>query len=165
MFMNKLIVYFALLAASVASGQTPTPAESPAPKASPAIGTVIVCHLIFTVESASTKIETPVIGIVQSDVYQDGKLVIPKGAEATCVAEELAFRDRIQVDGKWHVTYPGGSDGIEFDGVVCERESDPEGRQFGIKDGSAGLRGIITGQEGFVRVPAGKEFYIFITGA
>jgi len=163
--MNKLIVYFALLAASVASGQTLTTAESPAPKPSPAIGTVIVCHLIFTVDSASTKVKTPVIGIVQSDVYQDGKIVIPKGTEATCVVEQpLAFRDRIQVDGKWLLTYSHGSGGIGFDGVVCDRESDPQGRHFGVEDGSAGLRGIITGQEGFVRVPAGKEFYIFITG-
>jgi hypothetical protein len=52
---------------------------------------------------------------------------------------------------------------IDVDGVA-------KNQQFGPSDGSAGLRGTlageqrITGAERFVRVQAGKEFYIVVTG-
>ena len=42
---------------------------------------------------------------------------------------------------------------IDVDGVA-------KNQQFGQSDGSADLRGTLTGDDRFVRVQAGKEFYI-----
>jgi hypothetical protein len=108
-----------------------------------------------------------VIGTVQRDIYQDGKIVVPSGTVVACVVEQaVAFRDRIQVAGKWHLTYPDGKTGIEFEGVACDREADSDNRNFSPEDGSAGLLGnVIGGGDRFVRVPAGKEFYIVTTDA
>jgi|SRR5271166_159976 len=164
--MNKLIIHLTLMAASIACGQTPSPSESPAAKPSFYIGEYIACVLLFTVASAPTKVKTPVTGIVENAVYQDGKVVVPQGTVVTCVVDQpLALRDRILVEGTWHLTYPDGTDGIAFDGVVLDRESveDANNHYFGPEDGSAGLRGSITGTERFVRVNSGKPFYIFVT--
>jgi hypothetical protein len=74
------------------------------------------------------------------DVYQNGHLIIPAGAIATCWAQPGAVRDRIEVAGKWSLTYPDGKE-FELQGVACDREADPANQQFGIEDGSAGLQG------------------------
>jgi len=101
-------------------------------------GTFIPCALVNTVESSH--INTPVVGEVIRDVYQNGHLIIPAGAIATCWAQPGAVRDRIEVAGKWSLTYPDGKE-FELEGVVCDREADPANQQFGIEDGSAGLQG------------------------
>jgi Bacterial conjugation TrbI-like protein len=101
-------------------------------------GTFIPCALVNTVESSH--INTPVVGEVIRDVYQNGHLIIPAGATATCWAQPGAVRDRIEVAGKWSLTYPDGKE-FEFEGVACDREADPSNQQFGIEDGSAGLQG------------------------
>ena len=126
---------------------------------------------MLTVDSTVTKAKTPVIGTVQKDVIQAGKIVVPKGTIATCVLEQpAAFRDRIAAEGKWHLINSDGNNIGEFDGVACDREADPKNQQFDPSDGSAGLRGTLAGDEHlagdnrFVRVEAGKEFYIVVTG-
>jgi hypothetical protein len=81
-----------------------------------------------------------VVGEVIRDVYQNGHLIIPAGAIATCWAQPGAVRDRIEVAGKWSLTYPDGKE-FELEGVACDREADPANQQFGIEDGSAGLQG------------------------
>jgi Bacterial conjugation TrbI-like protein len=101
-------------------------------------GTFIPCALVNTVESSH--INTPVVGEVIRDVYQNGHLIIPAGATATCWAQPGAVRDRIEVAGKWSLTYPDGKE-FELEGVACDREADPSNQQFGIEDGSAGLQG------------------------
>jgi hypothetical protein len=166
--MSKLIFSFVFLAAALAQAQSPS--ESPAAKPLLPIGTVIQCSLVFTIDSTSAKVKTPVIGTVQKDVVQAGKMVIPKGTIATCVLEQpVAFRDRIAAEGKWHLTDPGGNNIGEFDGVACDREADPKNEEFGPSDGSAGLRGSVTGNKlavadkPFIRVEAGKEFYVVVT--
>lgn len=123
---------------------TPTPSPTPAPERpkTPEIflprGVFIPCALVNTVESSH--INTPVVGEVMRDVYQNGHLIIPAGAIATCWAQPGAVRDRIEVAGKWSLTYPDGKE-FELEGVACDREADPANQQFGIEDGSAGLQG------------------------
>jgi len=166
MLLNNFIFSFAFLAASLALGQTAPQNQQPSATPVLPIGICIPCRLLFTVDSTSTKVRTPVIGTVQEDIVQDGKTVVPKDALATCVVEQpVAFRDRIAVEGKWHLSSPDGKTQVEFDGIACDRESDSGNRHFGPEDGTAGLRGSTTGNERFVRVPAGKEFYIVITGS
>ena len=123
---------------------TPAPSPTPQPDAPRQTqiwlprGVFIPCALVNTVESSH--INTPVVGEVIRDVYQNGHLIIPAGAIATCWAQPGAVRDRIEVAGKWSLTYPDGRE-FEFQGVACDREADPTNQQFGIEDGSAGLQG------------------------
>ena len=42
-------------------------------------GRMIPCETVITIDSA--KIETPIIGFVTEDVWHDGRLIIPAGAE------------------------------------------------------------------------------------
>jgi hypothetical protein len=126
--------------------QVPSPSPSPTPEPSkPKEATIwlprgifIPCALVNTVESSH--INTPVVGEVIRDVFQNGHLIIPAGAIATCFAQAGAVRDRIEVAGKWSLVYPDGKE-FELEGVACDREADTASQQFGIEDGSAGLQG------------------------
>ena len=61
------------------------------------------CALVNTVESSH--INTPVVGEVLQDMYQNGRLIIPAGAIVSSFAESGAVRDRIEVAGTWLITY------------------------------------------------------------
>ena len=128
--------------AQVQSTPSPTPAPEPERPKPQMIwlprGTFIPCALVNTVESSH--INTPVVGEVLRDVTQGGHLIIPAGAIVTCFAQAGAVRDRIEVSGKWSITYPDGKE-VELTGIACDREADPANQQFGIEDGSAGLQG------------------------
>ena len=207
-------------------GSSPSPRPQPkalqqAPTAwlPPAI--FIPCALVNTVESSH--INTPVVGEVLRDVYQNGHLIIPAGAVVSSFAESGAVRDRIEVAGVWLIVYPDGRH-LRVRGIACDREANPSNQQFGTEDGSAGLQGeliesdhwanakafiallmtatmqtgtavassalqashttgvvglpdttpilakyldqLLNGETGdgrFVRVPASKEFYVFVT--
>jgi type F conjugative transfer system protein TrbI len=146
-------------------GEAPSPGGSPqATQVQARWGTLIPCQLVNTVESSIT---TPVIGIVKSDIWQDKKLIIPAGTVVTCMLRPSAVRDRIEVAGKWVLTYPDGKQG-EIEGMACDREEDGNGH-FGIEDGSAGIPGTVvkdeSGDAGFVRALGGKQFYLFTTHA
>jgi hypothetical protein len=123
----------------------PTPSTTPVPepvqKAAQAWlppGTFIPCALVNTVESSH--INTPVVGEVLRDVYQNGHLIIPAGAVASSFAESGAVRDRIEVAGVWLIVYPDGRY-LRIHGIACDREADSSNQQFGVEDGSAGLQG------------------------
>lgn len=126
----------------IAPTPSPTPTPEPTHPKEAQIwlprGVFIPCALVNTVESSH--INTPVVGEVIRDVYQNGHLIIPAGAIATCFAQAGAVRDRIEVSGKWSILYPDGKE-FEIEGVACDREADPSNQQFGIEDGSAGLQG------------------------
>jgi hypothetical protein len=124
-------------------GSSPSPAPAPetlrkAPTAwlPPAI--FIPCALVNTVESSH--INTPVVGEVLRDVYQNGHLIIPAGSIVSSFAESGAVRDRIEVAGAWLIVYPDGRH-LRVRGIACDREADPSNQQFGIEEGSAGLQG------------------------
>jgi len=122
----------------------PTPSPTPTPDTPSRAqawlppGTFIPCALVNTVESSH--INTPVVGEVLRDMYQNGRLIIPAGAIVSSFAESGAVRDRIEVAGEWLIVYPDGWH-LRLRGVACDREADPANQQFGIEDGSAGLQG------------------------
>lgn len=62
-------------------------------------GRMIPCETVITIDSA--KIETPIIGFVTEDVWHDGKLIIPAGAEVHGKAQVDPSRERIASDNNW----------------------------------------------------------------
>jgi hypothetical protein len=121
---------------------TPTPSPTPQERQKPEIwlppSMFIPCALVNTVESSH--INTPVVGEVTRDCYQNGKLIIPAGTLVSSFAQNGAVRDRIEVAGTWLFVFRDGRQ-LKVPGMACVREADPTNQQFGIEDGSAGLAG------------------------
>lgn len=131
------------------SGPTePAPVAPHAPAAP--FGRLIPCETIVTLESS--RLETPVIGLVTEDVWHDGRLVIPAGTEVHARAALDRSRERLAVPGPWKIVWrtPDADNGTELsvDGLALDRERLPTG-EWGPNDGSAGLRGHVvkTGDE------------------
>jgi hypothetical protein len=125
--------------AQVAPTPSPTPQERRQSQESwlpPSI--FIPCALVNTIESSH--INTPVVGEVIRDCYQNGKLIIPAGTIVSSFAQSGAVRDRIEVAGEWLFVFADGRQ-LKVNGIACDREADPTNQQFGIEDGSAGLQG------------------------
>lgn len=106
-------------------------------------GRLIPCETVVTIESS--KLDTPVIGLVTEDVWHNGQLVIPAGTEVHGRAALDRSRERIAVSGRWVVVWRDGSplNGTELvlNGIALEREKDDSTGEFGLRDGSAGLLG------------------------
>src|SRR5438067_44326 len=60
-------------------------------------GRLVQCELVVTVDSSS--INTPIIGLVTEDVWHDGRLIIPAGAEVHGTAKLDRVRERIASNG------------------------------------------------------------------
>ncbi|OAM90415.1 hypothetical protein AW736_08025 [Termitidicoccus mucosus] len=105
---------------------------------------MIPCETVVTLES--NRLETPVIGLVTEDVWHNGYLIIPAGAEVHGRASLDRARERLAVQGRWMIVWrsPGRENGRELrvDGIALDREIAADG-QWGSHDGSAGLRGEI----------------------
>jgi hypothetical protein len=132
-----------VLPISLVAGQAP-PAEPVSLSATYApYGRLIPCETVVTVESSS--LDTPVIGLVTEDVWHDGRLIIPAGAEVHGRASLDRVRERIAVAGKWVVVWRDGSalNGTELvlTGIALDRARDEASGEFGLRDGSAGLLG------------------------
>lgn len=114
------------------------------PKAWMARGGKLPCLLLNAVDSSD--LNTPVQGVVASDVYEtiNGKpvLVIPAGSLVTAWAVPGSKRDRIEVAGNWSVKIYGTGKECSFEGVALVRQDDGQGH-FGKDDGSAGLQGQV----------------------
>ena len=127
--------------AQVSSTPSPTPTPAQRPQVQqiwlpPSI--FIPCVLVNTIESSH--INTPVVGEVTTDVFQNGHLIIPAGTLVSSFAHSGAVRDRIEVAGEWLLVFSDGRQ-LKVNGIACDREADPTNQQFGIEDGSAGLQG------------------------
>lgn len=125
------------------SGPTePPPAAVRAPAAP--FGRLIPCETIVALESS--RLETPVIGLVTENVWHGGHLVIPAGAEVHARAALDRTRERLAVPGPWKIVWrtPDADNGTELslDGLALDRELLPTG-EWGPNDGSAGLRGQV----------------------
>lgn len=105
---------------------------------SAAFGRMIPCETVVTLES--NRLATPVIGIVTEDVWENGLLVIPAGAEVHGRAALDRTRERLAVEGGWT--------------IVCRKSATMPAREWRVSgmalergateadgDGSAGLRG------------------------
>ncbi len=106
-------------------------------------GRLITCETIITIDSA--KIETPIIGFVTEDVYHDGKLIIPAGAEVHGKAQVDRSRERIASEDNWYIVWRttdrlNGAE-LPLHGVALDMERDYRTGTWALTDGSAGLRG------------------------
>lgn len=126
---------------SVVSATT-APSEEPGPGVP--FGRMIPCETVVTLESS--RLDTPVIGLVTADVWAEGRVVIPAGAEVHARASLDRSRERIAVEGSWLVVWRGGPGRrpreLRITGVALNRE-DAGSTAFAPQDGSAGLRGEV----------------------
>lgn len=108
-------------------------------------GRLIPCETVVTVESS--KLDTPVIGLVTEDVWHNGELIIPAGTEVHGKASLDRSRERIAVSGKWVVVWrdesPLNGTELVLSGIALDREKDDTSDEFGLRDGSAGLLGTL----------------------
>ncbi len=117
-------------------------------------GRLIPCETIITIDSA--KIETPIIGFVTEDVWHDGKLIIPAGAEVHGKARTDRSRERIASDNQWYIVWrtTDRMNGAELSvtGLALDMDRDYSGGRWAITDGSAGLRGYIIKTDNWAEV-------------
>lgn len=122
----------------------PKPAAAARPPFAP-YGRLIPCETVVAIES--NRLETPVIGLVTEDVWHDGRLVVPAGAEVHGRAALDRTRERLAVQGNWKIVWRtrDADNGTELavDGLALDREFDAATGKWGEHDGSAGLRGQI----------------------
>lgn len=108
-------------------------------------GRLIPCETVITIESS--KLDTPVIGLVTEDVWHNGELIIPAGTEVHGRASLDRARERVAVSGKWVVVWRDGGplNGTELvlNGIALDRSKDEATGEFGLRDGSAGLLGTL----------------------
>lgn len=108
-------------------------------------GRLISCETVVTLESS--KIDTPIVGLVTEDVWHEGRLIIPAGAEVHGRAAADHARERIAASGQWivvwrdHTTNNGAE--LVLNGIALDRQRDDTTGEYGLRDGSAGLVGEI----------------------
>lgn len=108
-------------------------------------GRLVPCQLTITVESNS--IDTPIIGLVTENVVHAGKVIIPAGAEVHGRASNERSRDRIDASGTWSFVWRtrdrmNGTE-LTVEGIALDRDLDFNTGMWGIRDGSAGLKGYL----------------------
>jgi hypothetical protein len=119
-------------------------------------GTLIPCQLIITVDSGS--LETPVVGFVNVVVWHNQNLIVPAGTEVHSFARKGRVRDRIEANGVWKFVWHDGRQ-VNVRGVALDREYDLDKDDYGITDGSAGIRGHVAKTDEFL------EFKLFASTA
>lgn len=123
---------------------SPQPATTPAPRTAP-FGRLIPCETVTALES--NRLDTPIIGLVTEDVWHNGQLIVPAGAEVHGKAALDRTRERLASTGAWRIVWrtPDRDNGTELqvDGIALDREFDHGNDAWGEHDGSAGLRGQI----------------------
>jgi hypothetical protein len=140
---NKPPVAPAALPISLYHGENPQGAEVSDTYAP--YGRMIPCETVITIDSA--KIETPIIGFVTEDVWNDGKLIIPAGAEVHGKAQVDPSRERIASDNSWILVWRttdrmNGAE-LPLHGVALDMERNETTGTWQLTDGSAGLKGDI----------------------
>lgn len=101
-------------------------------------GRLVQCELVITVDSSA--IATPIVGLVTDDVWHNGHLIIPAGAEIHGSAKVDRARERIASSGAWTFVWKTGEE-LTVSGLALDREKEQDGDGWAITDGSAGLRG------------------------
>lgn len=101
-------------------------------------GRLVPCELVVTVDSS--RIATPIIGLVTEDIWHDGRLVVPAGTEVHGSAQVDRSRERIASQSNWTLVWQDGRE-LKVTGIALDRSK--TGESWSLTDGSAGLRGRI----------------------
>jgi hypothetical protein len=121
-------------------------AEEQGPNAlSAPYGRLVRCELVNTVDSS--RIQTPIIGLVLQDVLNpggDGSVVVPAGTEIHGIAQVDRMRERIGSQTQWVFVWTDGSKReVPVTGFALDHSPNPNGSGWSLTDGSAGLRGYV----------------------
>lgn len=103
-------------------------------------GRLIPCELVITVDSS--RIATPIVGLVTEDQWEDGNLIIPAGTEVHGQCQLDRSRDRIASEHNWVIVWQDSGKELPVQGVALDSSPRPDGSGWDITDGSAGLRGM-----------------------
>jgi hypothetical protein len=103
-------------------------------------GRLIPCELVITVDSS--RIATPIVGLVTEDQWENGNLIIPAGSEVHGQCQLDRSRDRIASDRSWVIVWQESGKELPVQGVALDSSPRPDGSGWDITDGSAGLRGM-----------------------
>src|SRR4030095_9238194 len=104
-------------------------------------GRMLRCELVNTVDS--TNIDTPIIGLVVEDAWNDGRLIIPAGTEVHGVAQKSAARERIGSNQQWFLVFQDGRE-LPVSGTMLDCAPDPKKPDAWLdSDGSAGSVGVL----------------------
>ena len=115
-------------------------------------GRLLRCELVNTVDS--TNIDTPIIGLVIENAWNDGRLIIPAGTEVHGVAQKSAVRERIGSDRQWFLVFQDGRE-LPVSGTVLDYAPDPKKpNAWNESDGSAGLRGFFVKSDKYAEAKA-----------
>lgn len=112
-------------------------------------GRLIPCQLVITVDSSS--LNTPIVGLVNEDIWHDGRLIVPAGTEVHGTAQTDRMRERIASQGQWTLVWQSGEE-LRVSGIALDREKDATGDGWAITDGSAGLRGRLLKSDDYAEV-------------
>ncbi|PWU19870.1 MAG: hypothetical protein C5B50_05420 [Verrucomicrobia bacterium] len=104
------------------------------------MGRLVQCQLVNTVDSGAN--DTPIIALVTQDLWHDGNLVIPTGAEIHGRAQVDTLRERIISSGTWTIVRQTGEE-LLVKGIALDREFNEKSGTWGITDGSPGLAGQV----------------------
>lgn len=103
-------------------------------------GCLIKCALVNTVDSS--RIATPIIGMVTEDVWQAGICVISAGTQVHGIAQVDRSRERIASEKEWIVVWQDGKE-LPVKGIALSNTQHGREQRWSITDGSAGLEGEI----------------------
>jgi hypothetical protein len=111
-------------------------------------GRLLRCELVNTVDS--TNIDTPIIGLVIEDAWNDGRMIVPAGTDG--IAQKSPVRERIGSDRQWFLVFQDGRE-LPISGSVLDyapKNSD----SWAESDGSAGLRGFVVKSDKYAEAKA-----------
>lgn len=111
-------------------------------------GAMLECQLVNAIDSSS--LQTPIIAIVTKDWSHGHKVIIPAGTLVYGTASKSAMRDRIGASSRWVLVWRtlDGDNGkeLKITGIALNKEksgSTAKGGQWGLLDGSAGIKGDV----------------------
>ena len=81
-------------------------------------GRLIPCELVITVDSS--RIATPIVGLVTEDQWENGNLIIPAGTEVHGQCQLDRSRDRIASDRSWVIVWQESGKELPVQGVALD---------------------------------------------
>jgi hypothetical protein len=106
-------------------------------------GRLIPCELVVTLRTSMGG--TPIIGLVTENVYNNGKLMIPAGAEVHGTSQGMPALNHVQSGENWYVVWRTRSKNngkeLKLNGIALDNGSHWNGCNWDLLDGTAGIKG------------------------